>query len=29
VNTGIEGVAVLMGVGALAAAAIVISKKRK
>lgn len=29
VNTGIEGVAVLMGVGALAAAAVVISKKRK
>ena len=28
-NTGIEGVAVLMGVGALAAAAVVISKKRK
>lgn len=29
VNTGIEGIAVLMGVGALAAAAVVISKKRK
>lgn len=28
-NTGIEGVAILMGVGALAAAAVVISKKRK
>ncbi len=29
VNTGIEGIAVLMGVGALAAAAVVFSKKRK
>ena len=29
VNTGIEGVAVLMGVGVLAGAAVVISKKRK